>query len=715
MQGNRRTLGSFPAIVSMMQEPSSSGTDINQQTSLNHMQNPVDARLSDFLGSSSDTACLRTSGPNIQNFDGWNAGEPSSSVNLHSQVNSDGLKAEHGWSSSCSASTEDVLRPEVQQFDPNNVTFPGSLNTDLRGNQSRVRPFFLQGSSSNHRTQNAALNMGSIASPANHGKGTEPCSSDSTHNTYGFNSKHTSFGSASCDHIGTSSGSSGYIVGGDNENSSSLVNWGSSCKRKALESTSGQLCTGGSSSSFLEAENSCWSTGTPNSNIASSSLHVSRPSEDIPNTNPPVEQNPRNEMRQIASDAFPLIGVMGNVNRPLTLRDFDRRMNYPQRQESRHASYSSSRPTPTSHPFNDSLELRLTAGVTATDSSAPQCQSHVTHIPGLPGNMHPFPWSGASSSRGASSSTSYNSAERELREELNLRIFPRDNTEHPILAPSSSGLDPTSWHMSSGNVHNSGIVPPAPWIGSSSSVNSLPTPRWVVPHEVPTQSQQRLSEFSPWPVFPSMNSVSGVHNVHSASSSTSSGPPSFSPDMSNHQSYPRLASLMERRGDEILSAPHSLRALAVDIEGRRRLISEIRQVLSAMRRGENLRAEDYMLFDPFIYHGMAELHDRHRDMRLDVDNMSYEELLALGERIGDVSTGLSEDTIMKLMKHQIFMSVMTESSTDLEPCCICQEQYADGEDVASLDCGHEFHINCIKQWLMQKNLCPICKTTALAT
>lgn len=31
-----------------------------------------------------------------------------------------------------------------------------------------------------------------------------------------------------------------------------------------------------------------------------------------------------------------------------------------------------------------------------------------------------------------------------------------------------------------------------------------------------------------------------------------------------------------------------------------------------------------MLFDPFIYHGMAEMHDRHRDMRLDVDNMSYE-------------------------------------------------------------------------------------------
>lgn len=31
-----------------------------------------------------------------------------------------------------------------------------------------------------------------------------------------------------------------------------------------------------------------------------------------------------------------------------------------------------------------------------------------------------------------------------------------------------------------------------------------------------------------------------------------------------------------------------------------------------------------MLFEPFVYHGLAEMHDRHRDMRLDVDNMSYE-------------------------------------------------------------------------------------------
>ena len=44
-----------------------------------------------------------------------------------------------------------------------------------------------------------------------------------------------------------------------------------------------------------------------------------------------------------------------------------------------------------------------------------------------------------------------------------------------------------------------------------------------------------------------------------------------------------------------------------------------------------------------------------------------------------------------------------------------QEEYNDEDDIGVLDCGHGFHSECIKQWLMYKNLCPICKTTGLKT
>ena len=46
---------------------------------------------------------------------------------------------------------------------------------------------------------------------------------------------------------------------------------------------------------------------------------------------------------------------------------------------------------------------------------------------------------------------------------------------------------------------------------------------------------------------------------------------------------------------------------------------------------------------------------------------------------------------------------------------ILQEEYKEGEEMGVLECGHDFHSQCIKEWLKRKNLCPICKTTGLNT
>jgi hypothetical protein len=34
--------------------------------------------------------------------------------------------------------------------------------------------------------------------------------------------------------------------------------------------------------------------------------------------------------------------------------------------------------------------------------------------------------------------------------------------------------------------------------------------------------------------------------------------------------------------------------------------------------------QDVMILDQSVFFGVADVHDRHRDMRLDVDHMSYE-------------------------------------------------------------------------------------------
>lgn len=53
-------------------------------------------------------------------------------------------------------------------------------------------------------------------------------------------------------------------------------------------------------------------------------------------------------------------------------------------------------------------------------------------------------------------------------------------------------------------------------------------------------------------------------------------------------------------------------------------------------------------------------------------SIEYQDLLALEERMGDVSTGLDEEAIMKFMKQRNYSSVTTEGPSKMEPCCICQ-------------------------------------------
>ncbi|GKU94761.1 hypothetical protein SLEP1_g8207 [Rubroshorea leprosula] len=47
-------------------------------------------------------------------------------------------------------------------------------------------------------------------------------------------------------------------------------------------------------------------------------------------------------------------------------------------------------------------------------------------------------------------------------------------------------------------------------------------------------------------------------------------------------------------------------------------------------------------------------------------------------------------------------------------CSICQDEYAEGDLLGKLDCGHDYHFECIKQWLMRKNSCPMCRHRAVA-
>ncbi|KAE8661049.1 RING/U-box domain-containing protein [Hibiscus syriacus] len=127
---------------------------------------------------------------------------------------------------------------------------------------------------------------------------------------------------------------------------------------------------------------------------------------------------------------------------------------------------------------------------------------------------------------------------------------------------------------------------------------------------------------------------------------------------------------------------------------------------------ERFSSEGFMIADHPAFSGSRNMFDQHRYMRLDIDNMSYEELLALGERIGSVNTGLSDDSISKCLTETIYCS---DQIQDESSCVICLEEYKDLDEVGALKtCGHDYHVPCIKKWLSMKNTCPICKGAAMA-
>ncbi|VVB10845.1 unnamed protein product [Arabis nemorensis] len=143
-----------------------------------------------------------------------------------------------------------------------------------------------------------------------------------------------------------------------------------------------------------------------------------------------------------------------------------------------------------------------------------------------------------------------------------------------------------------------------------------------------------------------------------------------------------------------LSSQDSFRSYTLDG------ISEIMPELDRIEQDIELNYEELLIMETGLLLGGLSFHDQHRDMRLDIDNMSYEELLALEERIGTVSTALTEEAISKCLKTSIYqMKPLSYGSITKSPC-------DHKEDAKCSIC------QCVQEWLRMKSWCPICKATA---
>ncbi|CAI0465020.1 unnamed protein product [Linum tenue] len=708
MQGQRGVIGSLPETLDFDHGSASGNPIMDQQLCWNNLRTPSEERLSNFMLS---PVQMNTYANPIdherQNLNRWSLGEPSSG-SARTDRSRDKQKMEHGSSSSSAAaaasmSADPSSRLEERRHEPTHMLSLNSVDVNAQ---------FVHSSNANGFPQNLNLNAGLV------GQGDD---SMGGHNMIYKSSGAEHAVSGSEDFL-LPSGSGGYLREDDGRPGCSLDGRRQSCKRKAVEGH-GQSSMSGGSSLFQHPEGSGAWPGVPPRQV-SSSLSISAAAPPEQHVHPRLVLGMRGLGTEGLADPMP----SGGSSRQ---RNFRLRIN-PSHQESVPSSLFSSGGIVRHHssrhniPVENSLEFR--SSPSAAEAPISQVQPAVIPVTALPHNVPPFRWSETSGSRPGSSSGGH--IDLSDREEGSSRNTARQLWEHPMFVPATEPRTSARNQGNRNNIAGGNISVPssnfasaaASRSGGSSSGVHLSAPTWV-PHQNSSRNSRRLAEYVRRSLF-SSDAAGGDPGTQSSNNNNSSAAAEMvipagtsSSQGHHHRPHPRSAPWLDRLGgDGVLRIPYPLRTFSASGEGRSRLVSEqIRNVLDLMRRGEGLRFEDVMILDQSVMFGVADIHDRHRDMRLDVDNMSYEELLALEEQIGSVNTGLSEEAIVGRLKQRKY-SAAVESTTEgeTEPCCVCQEEYNNGEEIGTLDCGHDFHTGCVKQWLMLKNWCPICKTTGLA-
>ena len=156
----------------------------------------------------------------------------------------------------------------------------------------------------------------------------------------------------------------------------------------------------------------------------------------------------------------------------------------------------------------------------------------------------------------------------------------------------------------------------------------------------------------------------------------------------------------------------------------------------AVARGRNpaIHQQQHRLFSIVHQISQDQQRDRHDGVRnnhphhpgnniggllLNLDNLSYDDMLSMfgngNENCGAAITDISMLPVTTVTKNDV---ITTESAVDStgnqenanKYCCsVCLENYSIDEQKKILPCFHNFHENCIDQWLLQNGSCPICK------
>lgn len=107
-------------------------------------------------------------------------------------------------------------------------------------------------------------------------------------------------------------------------------------------------------------------------------------------------------------------------------------------------------------------------------------------------------------------------------------------------------------------------------------------------------------------------------------------------------------------------------------------------------RTRNTNYLEYSRYHEYIMNNLSDSVDI-------ISDMSYETLVELP----NIAIGLNLEELINNSKVKI--------SNKKEFCVICQEYIQKNNIIRVLKCTHNYHINCIENWLKDHYTCPLCK------
>lgn len=133
------------------------------------------------------------------------------------------------------------------------------------------------------------------------------------------------------------------------------------------------------------------------------------------------------------------------------------------------------------------------------------------------------------------------------------------------------------------------------------------------------------------------------------------------------------------------------------------------QSLNSMDLSDEDRAAMQAALEEDEREQVAELEDEEGEL-------SYDAMLRLGERIGDVRSErwatVAQTHIDRLPVETYDASVAAKADADNDSerkCLVCQHEYEDQDRLRSLPCGHLFHADCVDEWLQTHDNCLYCR------